>query len=51
VRTELDERQPGGIKFLEQITANTAEELLGYNFIADLLGEVRESTGGRFKEE
>lgn len=49
MRSELNERQPGGIKFLEQITANTAEELLGYNYIKDLLGEVRESTGARFK--
>jgi F0F1-type ATP synthase membrane subunit b/b' len=51
VREELDQRQPGGVKSLEQMSGATAEELLGYAFVRGLLGELRASVETRFKEE
>lgn len=41
VREELDQRQPGGVKSLQQMTSKTAEELLGYNFIKELLKDFK----------
>lgn len=43
IKGELDERQPGGIKSLQQMTGKTASELLGFEFIKDLFVDLKES--------
>lgn len=51
MREELEQRQPGGVHSLEQMSGCTAEQLLGYEFVRGLVGELRAGVGARVREE
>lgn len=50
-REELDSRQPGGVRSLEQMSKKRTEDLLGYTYIQRMFEDLKSNVKTKFKSE